>query len=521
MPKQSAKRDSGDSDVFDSTDHEAQLHHHHSHYALHFGEHAAIGLREAMSYAIPGGSGMRRRKCVVGIKCGTQEHLAVDFTGPDNVGGSDPVWHQHHHRVVHLERHVHDAETAVLELHQLKKDGETRAWVGGNHFKFTKALREPNTEFDLDVPLFVSGTPNGGAGSGVVSIKFMWKPDEQSCNLEDLEKDTAYRGKLEVTVIKARGLVMPDRIVRDVTTYVDGTPVGVAFVLLIVYLMVGFFFYFNTMNETVGHEADFDRFPKLLDRIQGGNGEWDSLNTVMFMVTTFTTVGYGNHPSLVATRPPCEIPGPQLVIDDPFSDLLPAQLRSSHISRIPGMSLAASQRPTQQSFRPLPTSCFENVDLLDRPAACMCIADDAHIFDFSTLLLWEKGSLDPPRNFSDAAKAQELQIMRVPGDTGIYDCPIRAAAGRAGGEMSNETQRACYARFAAACEDQLKLWRKFEQQKDVAKLFTSVFIMIGIGILGAVVGATGETLMEWVRNLLGGVEYGRICNPCTAAHGTF
>jgi hypothetical protein len=74
----------------------------------------------------------------------------------------------------------------------------------------------------------------------------------------------------------------------------------------------------------------------------------------------------------------------------------------------------------------------------------------------------------------------------------------------------NETRSACFARFAARCEEQLTLWRQYEQQKDVAKVFTSIFIMVGIGILGALVGAVGETLMEWVHNILGGVEYGRI-----------
>jgi hypothetical protein len=155
------------------------------------------------------------------------------------------------------------------------------------------------------------------------------------------------------------------------------------------------------------------------------------------------------------------------------------------------------------------------MDLMDLPDACMCIADDKHIFDFNALLLWEKGSLEQPRNFSGAAQASELLKMRVPGDTGVYDCSIRATAGGVGGEIppENGTQRACYARFAATCEDQLKLWRMFEQQKDVAKVFTAIFIMVGIGILGGVVGALGETLMECVHNLLGGVEYGRISHP--------
>ena len=307
---------------------------------------------------------------------------------------------------------------------------------------------------------------------------------------------------------------MPDKIV---TTFVDAVPVYIAFTLLILYLLSGFIFYFKSMNQSIGQAADFEKFPNLLDRVQGGNGDWNSLNTIVFMITSFTTVGYGNHPSLVATLPPCEVPGSKLLQDDPWSVLLPPRLRGvagESMSRIPGIGLASSREPPQQSFPPLPASCFETMDPINQPETCMCIADDTHIFDFNTLLLWQKESLEPPRNFSGQDRALELQSLRVPGETGIYDCS--AAASDAGGEILtvNETRSACFARFAARCEEQLTLWRQYEQQKDVAKVFTSMFIMVGIGILGALVGAVG-------RNADGmGAQHtwrrGVRTHPCTA-----
>ena len=467
-----------------------------------------VGLREAMSYAIPGGSGMRRKKIVVGVRC----HLAEEFTKADSVGGSNPKWERHDGRELHVLRHRSDGGIAALGVYQLHRNGETRTWVGGNHFKFTRAVREPNTEIEQDLPLYVSGTPEGGAGSGIISIRFKWVPDAQTCNIEDVEEDASFRGELVVTILRASGLVMPHRIVRDVTTFVDTVPVYISFTMLALYLLAGFVFYFKFMNQSIGQQADFERFPNLLDRVQGGNGDWDSLNTVLFMVTSFTTVGYGNHPSLVATRPPCEVPGSNLLQDDPFSVLLPPQLRGvagESMSRIAGLGLASLSGPVEQSFPPMPAFCFETADPTNQPEACMVIADDTHIFDFNTLLLWQKESLELPRNYSGPDRVLELQSLRVPGDTGIYDC---SAARDADGEILtvNETQRACFARFAARCEEQLTLWRLFEQQKDVAKVFTSIFIMVGIGILGALVGAVGETLMEWVHSILGGVEYGRI-----------
>eukprot|EP01043_Picozoa_sp_COSAG02_P088885 COSAG02_NODE_25934_length_645_cov_0.934066_2_plen_67_part_01 len=63
--------------------------------------------------------------------------------------------------------------------------------------------------------------------------------------------------------------------------------------------------------------------PEDLAGLTGGNGEWDLMNTLVFMTTSFTTVGYGNHPSFVSSAPPCEYPGIRTAEDRPSSFLLP------------------------------------------------------------------------------------------------------------------------------------------------------------------------------------------------------
>lgn len=235
------------------------------------------GLRELTSYLIPGGSGMRKKRCVVGVRC--FNHLVDEFTHPDSVGGSDPKWeHGHHGRVLHVQRHKKDDHVAVATVYSVQDNG-TRTWLGGNHFKFTEALNSPNKEHEQDVPLFVSGRPQGGAGSGILTVKFKWVPTEETS--EDLEQREAaeeepeLRGRLVVTVICATGLVMPDRIVRDLTTHVDGAPVKVSIFLLFVYLVVGFGFYWGWMAQSLDGETSrsFEKFPELLDRLQGGHGD--------------------------------------------------------------------------------------------------------------------------------------------------------------------------------------------------------------------------------------------------------
>ena len=51
--------------------------------------------------------------------------------------------------------------------------------------------------------------------------------------------------------------------------------------------------------------------------------------------------------------------------------------------------------------------------------------------------------------------------------------------------VSSRPGGACWARFVDRCEDKhLAPWRNEERKKTVAKLFTSLFVLVGIGILG-------------------------------------
>jgi hypothetical protein len=517
-----------------------------------------LGMREMMSYVIPGGGGMRQKRCIVAVKCG-EHSLMEEATQPDAVGGSNPRWEQRHGNVMHVRRHKKDDGIAVAAIYQVGKK-LSRTWVGGNHFDFTEAVKTPLKEFEQEVPMFVSGNPSGGAGSGVLSLRYKWVPFQpegedgalsprsprsgaalnspSSMALEDAAVaalDPEMQGELVVTVLAAKGLVMPHRIVRDLTTYVDTGPLKTSVVLMGIYLVVGLTFYALYMSRKEFERSEFERFPKLLNRLQGGHGDWDWVNSLVFMVTSFTTVGFGNHPSLIATLPPCEVPNLQLLADDPFSTLLPADMRGAPLAKISGFTLAGDV-PEEQSFPPLPASCFVAPESRqdDWSSKCMVFADDTEIFDMANLLLWKRGSTEPPRNFTaDAQSAAALQTLRLPGELGIFGCVcaatwkgelnecsestrISAAAATIGsaasagnsssGTSGLEAREQCFGNIAGTCEEQLQLWRSIEYQKNTCKIFTALYIMFGIGILGGLVGAVGEALLEWVHHLLGGVE---------------
>ncbi len=248
----------------------------------------------------------------------------------------------------------------------------------------------------------------------------------------------------------------------------------------------------------------------LLDKIQGGRGGWDTINTLVFMVTSFTTVGYGNQPSMVATTPPCEYGGgPAILSDAPFSVLLPKDIRGSKVAIGKMIGVNRNDDAEETNFAPLPATCFPKTEHelaasggIGGQDGCRVLADERHIFHFTTRQLYARGEISPPRNFSTDSEQEtkELRDQRMPGDTGLYDCAdVDPTKG-------NETIGECYERFVKICESSLQVWRALESKKNVSKGFTVVFVMFGIGILGAVVGVFGETLKDWANNLFEGAE---------------
>ena len=82
------------------------------------------------------------------------------------------------------------------------------------------------------------------------------------------------------------------------------------------------------------------------------------------------------------------------------------------------------------------------------------------------------------------------QVVQVPAGLGKLDC-TKEELGNAsvtnpfihgGNQWIAPPGGACWARFVAKCETQhLSIWRGEEGKKTVAKLFTIVFVLVGIG----------------------------------------
>ena len=262
----------------------------------------------------------------------------------------------------------------------------------------------------------------------------------------------------------------------------------------------------------------------------GDNGDWDGMNTLVFMITSFTTVGYGNHPSFVTTVPPCEYPGPETKERNPFSNLMPVSMRQKTYADVEESTQFGNP---EFGNDPLPSVCFSS--LQQPPPECWVIADANKIFDFSTLRMYDR--TDPkeePQQYARAKATDEAaadgssnatarfwpetsEAVRVPGDIDELKCTEE--------ELSNETTvksdwvpttgepwlnpgGACWAKYVDLCEEQhLEVWRKLEGKKTTAKLFTILFIVAGIGILGTVAGSFGEEIGRAVHGFLHRVDW--------------
>ena len=256
-----------------------------------------------------------------------------------------------------------------------------------------------------------------------------------------------------------------------------------------------------------------EQFAALLERLHGGHGDWGALNTLVFLFTSFTTVGYGNHPSLVRTDPPCQYPSEFTITDDPYSVLLPESLRPETNELVKSMEVLVSEEesdgdPIVPAFTVPPEACFEP-QALSSDSNCWVVSDEQSIFDFGKLVYFQTHESEVAANYSAPARATELSDLTLPGlrKTLKRICSdLPDISGGTNSTLDMEWRKTCFTTFRSECDFQLEVWRKEESKKDVAKVYTSLFILIGIGLLGQAVGALGDEVMAWVKRLFSNVE---------------
>lgn len=260
-----------------------------------------------------------KRHPYIRARCGEGNPYYAE-TKPHRRGHGSPSWQAGEPLV--LPRHAQDKGILVVELLTFSKRAPDR-FVSGNHISLTACCdNEPGEEIKGEIPLHANGRPQGGHSTGAkLHYKIKWDPSMKVEGQNEV-------GRILFTPVRAEGVIFHDEGIRDLSEFRDAKMIRVTLLLLFAYLMIGFFFYHFYMRSDEGVGG------MLQQRIQGGNGDWSSLNTWVFIVTSFTTVGYGNQPSMVRTSPPCEYVGKQLQVDNPYSELLPASLRGDQMINI-------------------------------------------------------------------------------------------------------------------------------------------------------------------------------------------
>ncbi len=393
-----------------------------------------------------------------------------------------------------------------------------------------------------DFSLCNSSTACLGILKSQVTIKLMWVPDDKRGTVEQQSKTTGTPppGKLHVTVLKANSLRNPKDIIRSVATFVDFSAMRVAFGLIIGFLGLSFLFYWSYLgprDETVNEEQ-----AELIDKLHGGNGDWNAVNTMVFLITSFTTVGFGNHPSLMNTKSPCSYPSAALQTDDPASILLPKAARRAAACQECSKALNANRWVTpaenqanitvfeadmcqefdcggrQLDETTYPSTCLQANGNRNDPR-CWIIADQSSIFHFGTLKYYQTHDTLKAQDYSLANMAESLTYLEIPGSLrdhstfsemeqrrgyrlpGQYRIPGQTPPCRVNttGTHTDEWKFSCFAQFKLSCDDQLRLWKDQEEKKNVGKFFTVIFILVGIGVLGNALGTIGDQITNMVR----------------------
>ena len=261
--------------------------------------------------------------------------------------------------------------------------------------------------------------------------------------------------------------------------------------LIFLHLLIGCIFFMVYMDPDHSDQEQSESLRRLLDRVHGNNGPWDFMNTAVFLTTAFTTVGYGNHPSLVQTEAPCSYPGDDTEEGDPTI------LRD-----------AAARTAAGHQFVPPPASCFNGGSTAAQPE-CWVVADDTSIFDFNALLHWANYE-SPWVNYT--ARAGELRGLSLPGLFGTADnLNIRHASEEVSfcafpedsesDDTSGIAQFSCFERYRDQCAKQRVVWRDEEARKTHGKIYCVFFIIVGIGLLGNAAGALGKEILTWIHRV--------------------
>jgi len=215
----------------------------------------------------------------MGLHCRHHVQTRPVYQTDDNDQGHNVKWTSAHRNVLKIDRTKRDLGVMVLEVYDDNPIGRN-PFIGGCQVdiipygatKFRKDDVEAGDEtmeeadedgwYSKDVILFDNGAENGDV-SGTLKVRMKW--------IED--KTHLCDGYMMVHCSEGTDLVNPGaHLIRDMRNFSDSSALALHLAFAVLYLVVGTAFCSFYLK-------------------------WNTLDSLVFLVTTFTTVGYGDHES--------------------------------------------------------------------------------------------------------------------------------------------------------------------------------------------------------------------------------
>jgi hypothetical protein len=229
-----------------------------------------------------GGQGKWRR---------TNCFLSTKHDGPDVY--RNPKFNDTHDRVLRLKRSKADGGEVIVEA--MDEEPENERFIGGCHVHLTEFIQHAELTTDWKHTMFHLYDRQQGEGeddelsqerdAGGVHALVRWLPEVDERGMWVLDADKKARGELQIKVMSATELKdISGMKISDITSFADQTALDIVSTILVLFVMI------SVVNYRYMVWSDVDWGARDVD--------WPILDTLLFVVTTFTTVGFGNHPTI-------------------------------------------------------------------------------------------------------------------------------------------------------------------------------------------------------------------------------
>ena len=216
---------------------------------------------------------------------------AVSSAGDPPEVYTNPKWTDEHGRDLKVKRSPNDRGELIVEVYDegVQKD----RFVGSCHVHLGEFIQHAETTKNWKHVLFhlydqqeLETGDESQRDAGGVHAMVRWVPKLTSEGTWAMDQNGRAKGVLKVKVLAGTDLRDVSILqVSDITSFADTSLFQLTFYLVTVFLVMSTLFYRYVVWGNL-KEAD---------------GSTHGLDSVLFVITTFTTVGYGDHPELLET----------------------------------------------------------------------------------------------------------------------------------------------------------------------------------------------------------------------------